>query len=102
MSVRIRIGDEERDLAAASESWISEQLHRRRHDGQNVCLQVIIHSGSLNMRLVTPGCATAGGGRRPTDREQGVFDLWAKRGLDQSDFSAGNAIAFLQQLTRMI
>jgi hypothetical protein len=101
MAIKVRIGDEERDLAAASESWIAEQLHRRRQDGQNVCLQVSINVGSLNMRLATPGCTVKGGSRRPNEQEQGIFDLWAKRGLDQPDFPVGGVIAFLQQLARV-
>jgi hypothetical protein len=101
MSIRVRIGEEERDLGAASESWIAEQLGRRRRDGVSVCLKVIVDTGSLNMVLATAGCVSSSAGNRsPNDRERAVFDLWAKRGLDAPHFNAGNVIAFLQQLAR--
>jgi hypothetical protein len=104
MSIRIRIGEEERDLASASEAWINEQIRRRRQDSSEVCLKVFINTGSLNMVLATSGCGSSGGsgGRPPNDRERGIFDLWAKRGLDDEKFTAGSVIAFLQQLNRSI
>jgi hypothetical protein len=34
----VRIGDETRSLADANESWINQQINRRRADGQNVCV----------------------------------------------------------------
>ena len=51
MTIKVRIGDQERDFNAVTESWISEQLRRRRQDGQTVCLQVLINTGSLNLSL---------------------------------------------------
>ncbi len=104
MTIKVRIGDQERDFSAVTESWISEQLRRRRQDGQTVCLRVLINTGSLNLNLSTPGCGGGGGGggRPPSDREQGIFELWSKRGLNSSDFSPGNVNSFLQQLSRLL
>lgn len=102
MGIQVRIGEETRDLAAASETWIRDQLQRRRQDGVAVCLQVIINAGSLNMVLATAGCHGAGGGRPPNEQERGILDLWAKRGLSDPEFSVGNVIAFLRQLNHAI
>ena len=101
--VSIRIGEETRSIADASESWIAQQVNRRRADGQNVCVEVSINTLGLNIRLATPGCmAGVGGGRPPTANERAVFELWAKRGLDSSNFTGGNLIAFLHQLRRLL
>jgi len=99
--VTIRIGDETRNLSDASESWINQQINRRRDDGQNICIEVSISSGGLNLRLATPGCGSGGGGGRPPNaNEREVLDLWSKRGLNSRDFTGGSLIAFLKQLQR--
>lgn len=102
-TVTVRIGQETRDLEAANESWINDQLHRRRQDGQNVCVRVIVDADDVDIVLSTPGCATGGGGgRQATSAELGIFDLWDKLHLNQPGFTGGNLIAFLKQLRRMI
>jgi len=100
--VRIQIGDMERELACADESWINQQINRRRADGQNVCVRVTINKDDLNMRLSTPSCASGGGGRPPNNREKRVFDLWDHRGLNEVDFTGGKLVAFLKQLSRLL
>jgi hypothetical protein len=99
----VRIGDETRSLADANESWINQQINRRRADGQNVCVEVSIGTGGLSLRLATPGCGGGGGGgRSPSSNEQEVLDLWIKRGLNTSDFTGGNLVAFLKHLRRLL
>ena len=102
-TITVRIGHETRDLEAASETWINDQLNRRRHDGQNVCVQVTVHAGDVQLPLSTPGCGIGGGGtRQATAREMAILDLWNKRHLNEADFTAGNLIAFLKQLRRIV
>lgn len=99
--ITIRIGEEHRSLQEATPSWITEQIQRRRADGQAVCVRVSIQHGGLNMSLATPNCAsTQGGGRPPTQNEKELFTLWADRGLNDPDFSGGNLVAFVAQLRR--
>jgi hypothetical protein len=101
--IRIRIGDMERELANADEHWITEQINRRRADGQTVCVRVTVHEGDLNMELSTPTCEARGGSNRPPrPREKEVFDLWDKRGLNDADFTGGNLVAFLKQLKSLL
>lgn len=96
-------GSGERRLEETDESWINQQINRRRDEGQPVCVRVTITTTSLNLALTTPGCAgTGGGGRAPNQREQQVFELWEQRRLNTTDFSSGNLVAFLKQLQRMI
>lgn len=97
--ITVRIGINERDLHKASESWINQQINRRREDGQSVCVQVIIREGEINISLSTPDCPGGGGGTRPPSaQEQEIFDLWDKRGLNKDDFHGGNLVAFLKQM----
>lgn len=99
--VTIQIGDETRSSSDATESWINQQINRRRTDGQNVCVVVTINTSGLNLRLATPGCGGGGGGgRAPNANEREVLDLWNKRGLNSGDFTGGSLIAFLKQLQR--
>jgi hypothetical protein len=102
--ITLRIGSESREINSKrdiDESWINSQINRRRQDGLSICAQVTIHDDNLNIVLTTPGCGTGiGGGRQPNPSERTVLDLWAKRGLNDYDFTVGNLIAFLDQLLK--
>ncbi len=97
--IKVQIGNTEKELKDVRESWINEQLHRRRKDNGSVCVQVAIDKPPLNMVLSTPGCPSIGGGRAPNAREQRIFDLWEIHKLNSSDFTGGNLIAFLKQIS---
>lgn len=97
--ITVRIGSRERDLRSASESWINQQINRRREDEQSVCVRVIIREKSINIALSTQSCPGSGGGTRPPNaQEQEIFKLWDKLGLNKEDFHGGNVVAFLKQL----
>lgn len=97
--VTIRIGESERQLSEADASWINQQINRRRGDNLPVCVRVTIVTNELNMVLTTPTCSgSAGGGRAPKPKEQEVFELWAKRRLNEASFTGGDLVAFLRQL----
>lgn len=96
--IRVRIGDVENELNSINESWINQQINRRRADGQNVCVRVIINRGNLNMVLSTPSCPTEPSNRPPNKDEEDIFNLWERSGLNKQQFTGGNLIAFLQKL----
>lgn len=98
----IRIGNEQRSLGDADEQWISEQLRRRRADGASTCVQVSLKTSYIDILLSTPQCARTGGGRQATAQEMELFELWAKRGLNDHNFNAGNVMAFLNQVRRIL
>jgi hypothetical protein len=100
--IKIRIGEAEKDLASADEHWINQQINRRREEGLTVCVKVTIHEGGLDMVLSTSSCGGAGGGKLPSPKETEVFSLWKQRGLDKTDFTGGNLVAFLKQLKRFL
>ncbi len=52
--IRVRIGETEKDLQNVDESWINQQINRRRADGISVCVRVIIKDRDLDMALSTP------------------------------------------------
>lgn len=99
--ITVRIAEEERQLDAADEQWINQQINRRRADGQTVCVRVTVHKDDLDVVLSTPNCASGGGGRPPRPREREVLDLWNQRGLNDTNFTGGNLVAFLKQLKRL-
>ena len=101
--VTIRIGQSERPLNEADVSWINQQINRRRGDNLPVCVRVTVVTDDLNMVLTTPTCAgSSGGGRAPKPKEQEVFELWAKRGLNEASFTGGDVVAFFRQLGRYL
>ncbi len=100
--IHVKIGNDERKLEDAEESWINQQINRRRAAGESICVRVRIKDDHLDLILETPTCSSGGGGgRRPNPREREVFDAWDKLGLNQVNFTGGNLIAFLKQLMQL-
>lgn len=98
--IKVRIGESERELSDATPQWINEQIDRRRKDGVSVCVRVLINTGSMNLALSTPTCGGGGGGGRPPNPEEQQFlSLWEKLHLNTLDFSSGNLVAFLKQVS---
>jgi len=94
----VKIGDTEKELDSIRESWINQQINRRRADGNSICVRVTIHENQLNMTLSTPNCPSGSGSRPPTTKEKRVFDIWDQKGLNTEKFTGGNLIAFLKQI----
>jgi hypothetical protein len=100
---KIRIGNSEKELSEASESWITQQVRDREHDGQSVCVQVILKDDGVDMILSTPQCSGGGGGgRQPNQKEREIFELWNDRHLSHTTWAVGNLIAFLKQLRKFV
>lgn len=95
--IRVIIGNVESEINNISESWINQHIDRRKADGQNVCVKVIIHTDKLNMTLLTPACAVGQPGRLPNEYEADIFNLWERCGLNKQQFTGGNLIAFLKK-----
>ncbi len=102
--ITVKIASDSREIRTISdidESWINRQINGRKADSLKVCVQVTIRDDSLDMILSTPGCVgSLGGGRQPNPAERSIFDLWAKRGLNDPNFTGGGLIAFLHQLLK--
>ncbi len=99
--VRVRIGDSERLLREANESWINQQINNRRQSGKKICIRVFIEEESVNMVLSTCDCLGQGSSGRPRPHnltEKKIFDLGYELGLDKPNFHGGSVIAFLKQL----
>ena len=103
--VIVEIGNNRRSLSEIRPSWINKQINQRSHDGSGACVRVKINDGDVNMTLTTGHCSPSGGGgggRKPNRKEQELFDLWNKRGLNGRDFTGGNLNAFHKQLQRLL
>jgi len=102
--ITLKIGNDVREIRRKTdvdESWINRQINARRADGLSVCVQVTIHDADCDVILSTPGCGGGmGGSRQPNPSERAIIDLWAKRGLNNPNFTGGNLIAFLHQLLK--
>jgi hypothetical protein len=97
--IEIQIGDIKKNIRDASPSWINEQLARRRRSGDPVCVQVLFDKPQVQMRLITPDCPRTSGRRTATPQEQELIDIWEERQLNDPNFTGGNLVAFLRQIS---
>jgi len=104
--IRIYIGNNERqfdDVYSIDESWINQQINKRKEDKEKVCVRVYIKNELIDILLTTPACGGGrGSGRAPNPQEREIFNLWNIRGLNEEKFSGGNLIAFFKQLRKII
>lgn len=104
LMTRISIDGVERTIEQVTPSWLREEIESRRKADKNVCVRVTIKSGSLDLILGTPACASGGGGgggRAPTPQEKELFELWAKCGMNSNDFNVGQLNAFLNEIKKV-
>jgi hypothetical protein len=103
MSVRIKIGDQEHDLAQADKHWIISQIRDQQNDNSSVCVQIFIEKGDVNLRLRSAGCPSTGGGNRQANpKEIRILDLWQQHGGQEGHLGGGEVFAFLNQLERLL
>ena len=104
--IKILIGNNERqfdDVYNIDESWINQQINKRKEDKEKVCVRVYIKNELIDILLTTLACGRGERGRRkPIPRETEIFNLWERRGLREENFSGGNLIAFFKQLRKII
>lgn len=103
MSIRIKIGSIEHDLAQADEHWVISQIKDQQRDSGNVCVQVSVKGQDVDLNLRSAGCAPLGGGvgRQATPKEQQILELWNRHGGQNGHLGGGEIVAFLKQLQRM-
>lgn len=103
MSIRIRIGQDEREMAQADEHWIVTRIKQEEANQRSICIRVLIKVSDIDIVLSSSGCPAGGaGGRKATPKEQEFFDLWDKFGLKTTDINGGKLIAFLKQVRRIV
>lgn len=82
---------------------IAPQINRRKDDAKKICLRVLIKAGRIDVSLSTVGCPQGTGYfRPPNELEERIFRLWERCGLDREEFSGGQVVAFLQQVSSLL
>ena len=101
--ITVKIGPEERSYNSADESWINQQLNMRRDEGQSVCVRVTIQENGADIMFSTRNCPSSGGVPKQNWRlrEQQASDLWKKCHMNDVNFTGGNFVAFLKQLSHL-
>lgn len=103
MSIRIRIGQDERELSQADEHWIISRIKQEEANQGSVCVRVIIKGDGVDMVVSSGGCSGGGGGGRQANaREQVIFELWNKHGLNGKHLAPGEVNAFLKQVRKIV
>ena len=104
--IKICIGNNERqfdDVYNIDESWINQQINKRKEDKEKICIRVYIKNEFIDILLTTPTCGEGrSSGRRPNPQEKEIFNLWKIRGLNEEIISGGKLISFLKQLRKII
>jgi len=104
--IKIFIGNNERqfdDVYNIDESWINQQINKRKEDKEKVCVRVYIKNELIDVLLTTLACGRGEiSRRRPNPRETEIFNLWERRGLRKEKFSGGDLISFFKQLRKII
>lgn len=98
----VKIGNSQKSLSDATESWIVHHVQQRKEDGRAVCVQVILKDSSIDMILSTPACGGGGSGRRPNAKEQKIIGLWSDDHLNERSWTVGDLVAFLRQLRSLL
>jgi len=97
--VSIRIGNSERKFDSIDSDWINQQINNRRRASEQVCVQIIINAGDVNIALMTDGCPKGQFvDRTITKKEEEIFNLWERMGLKSPDFQPNTLIDFLLKL----
>lgn len=104
MGVTVQVGDTTLDLSEVTQSWLDDQISRRKRDNAPLCVIVRVQEAGLDVILATQACNSGGGGgvRAPYPREKQIIDLWNERNLSPGDFSAGHFYSFIQHLRRLV
>lgn len=102
--IDVWVGPDRASLADAMRgAWVVRQTRRRRQDGEQVCFRVRLNASHVDFTLATPECGRGGGGGRGlTWLERQILELWEKHRLDELTYDAGQALAFLRQLDRLL
>ena len=102
--IEISIGGMPRAINSANESWINEQINKRREADEPVCVRVTVKTDDADLVFSSPGCKTSGRAvsRELSRTENQIRELWQKRGLNTNDFTGGSVVAFLKQLERIL
>ena len=104
--IQVQIQDNDRTFAQPrdlDESWVNQQINRRRQEQYPVCVQVTIKTETEQLAFATADCARMGSGSRAlTPQEQKIVDLWCETGMMKADFHGGNLIAFLKRLSSIL
>jgi hypothetical protein len=101
--IEIEIAGIRRKEHEADESWINQQINRRRADGLAVCVRIFIKSGALNFIISSQDCPQLGRSKKSTtQQEQAIIDLWDKCKLATKEFQGGNLISFIKQVSKYL
>lgn len=95
----ITIGGLQRSSGELTESWVNQQVNKRRREGKEVCVRLSVNG----ITLTSCGCPPTGGrgGGTLSRMQKRIIQLWRKHGLDECEFTGGNVVAFLKQLSNI-
>lgn len=87
--VTVQIGQERKSLTEIDEGWLFQQIGARRERGGSICVEIVVKTDQLNMRLRTSNCPPSGGtNREATPDERRIFPALGAPSPQRAGFSA--------------
>lgn len=102
MTVRVFIGDSDRELKDTKKEWIIQQIGRHKEAHESVCVRVHIEHPDMSFWLSSPGCKKPGKAFEPSRKEKAVIDLWEECRLSSESFSGEDVFSFLEGLRNLL
>jgi hypothetical protein len=101
--VMLRVDSRDVKLDNVNESWIVDQVERRRRDGICVNIRIIFREEEVIIAIVTPEYWPSGRPiEKPTERQKRVIDFWRQCNLDREDFRCDDLIHFLRRISALL
>ena len=102
--IEIEIAGIRRNESEVSESWVNQQINKRREASLPVCVRVYIKENHLDIMLSSPECPTKGKSKNSplTKQEEMILSLWKKYKLNTNQFYGGNLVAFSKQVDKYL
>ncbi|MCH8549930.1 MAG: hypothetical protein LAT80_13755 [Balneolaceae bacterium] len=104
--ITIKIGTAEHRDGDIDARWITDQVNKRRKEGEKFCVFFKVNCGDVNLNLTSRDCPKSGsgdggGGRSPNVKEEFILDEWRKKGFPMNDVDPGMVVSFWEFLKRL-
>jgi hypothetical protein len=102
--IEIEIEGDRRNEKEISESWVNQQINKRREAKLPVCVRVYIKENHLDIILSSPECPPKGKSKASplSKQEEMILSLWEKYKLNTNVFHGGNLVTFYKQLDKYL
>jgi hypothetical protein len=102
--IEIEIEGDRRNEKEIIESWVNQQINKRREANLPVCVRIYIKENHLDIMLSSPECPRKGKSKTShlTKQQEMILSLWEKCKLNTNGFHGGNLVTFYKQVDKYL